>query len=125
MIAGVIWALIGYAACEVTGRGKLTTTVVTAIAGALGLGGGLLHGQAAVPVHPALLVGVGLVVVLVVAAVIVLLYRASQGSRTGRHKHGSAAIASTRYVRYTETRNEPKHSGKARPDRIRLNRAGE
>ncbi len=42
MMLGVAWAVVGYVVCELTSRGKLATTVITAIAGGLGLGAGAL-----------------------------------------------------------------------------------
>lgn len=36
MGAAVVWALIGYGMCAVQHRGKIATTVVTAVAGAIG-----------------------------------------------------------------------------------------
>jgi hypothetical protein len=125
MIPGIIWALIGYAVCEITNRGRLTTTIVTAAAGALGLGRGLVATQtgAARP----FLVGLGLTagLLLLLAAVVVIARRGTRrGPRGRRNRHGSAAIASTRYVLYTESSTEPTHRGKGRPDRIRLNRGG-
>lgn len=42
MIIGVLWAVAGYVVCELTRRGKLATTVITAAAGALGLGQGAI-----------------------------------------------------------------------------------
>ena len=57
MMIGVAWALVGYVLCEFTHRGKIATTVVTAVAGAAGVGahtlnaagaGGAVHALAAV-----------------------------------------------------------------------------
>jgi hypothetical protein len=117
MIPGIIWALIGYAICEITGRGRITTTVVTAAAGALGLGGGLVKSSAtgAPQLAAGLELAGGLVLVLAAAVVIIRLTR-----RPRRHRHGSAAIASARYVLYDESKSEPVHRGRARPDRIYL-----
>lgn len=113
MIIGIVWALIGYAACEMTQRGKVTTTVVTAAAGALGIGARSMHTTgASVPV--------ALVVGLAAAAVPLLAFLALTltGARNPR-RHGSAAIASTRQVLYHEPKSQPRHHGQARPDRTR------
>lgn len=119
---GVVWALIGYVACEVTNRGRITTTVITAIAGAAGLGRGLVGHASATAAPTGLLAGAALVLVLALAGAVALAFR---GRRTGRHRHGSAAIASTRYVRYTERKGDAVHRGAARPDRTRRYRPGE
>lgn len=116
MIAGVVWALIGYVACEMTHRGRITTTVVTAIAGAAGLGRGLVGQATATAAPTGILAGAAVVLVLAIAGAVALAFR---GRRTGRHRHGSAAIASTRYVYYTERGKEAVHRGTARPDRTR------
>jgi hypothetical protein len=50
MIIGVLWAVAGYVVCELTRRGKLATTVITAAAGALGLGqGAIVNAGASAP----------------------------------------------------------------------------
>lgn len=113
MIAGIIWALIGLAACEITHRGKVTTTVVTAAAGALGIGAKAAHGAgASVPV------AVVAVIALAAAVMLAFLVLTLAGARVPR-RHGSAAIASTRQVLYHEAKSQPRHHGEARPDRTR------
>lgn len=113
MIIGVLWALIGYVLCEVTNRGKVTTTVATAAAGALGVGAKAAQGAgAAVPEAAVIAIGVIAALMVVFLAVLVA------GGRRPR-RHGSAAMASTRQVLYHEGRNRPIHQGEARPDRTR------
>lgn len=113
MIAGIVWALIGLAACEITNRGKVTTTVVTAAAGALGIGARAAHDA---PSNSGVYVIVGLgAVALVMLAFLALTLAGGRGPR----RHGSAAIASTRKVLYHEGRDRPIHQGMPRPDRTR------
>ena len=113
MIVGVVWALIGLVLCEVTHRGKVTTTVVTAAAGALGIGAHLARNA---PSSTGVYVIVGLgAVAFVMLAFLVLILAGGRGPR----RHGSAAIASTRMVLYHEGRSQPIHQGEARPDRTR------
>jgi hypothetical protein len=107
---GVAWAIIGYAVASLLQRGQLATTVITAVAGALGMGAGVLkESHASLGALPGVVVGLE---VAAVAALAVLAWRLAGGA--ARRRHGSAAIAYTRHVLY-EDPVEPR-----KPARIRL-----
>lgn len=104
MVIGVVWALIGYAACEMSHRGKLVTTVVTAIAGAAGLGAGAVK-HAGVTGDRLMAAGLLAEVIVTAAAVVVVLWftfgHTPSSSRT-------YAIASTRQVMADEDAQGPR-----------------
>lgn len=114
MVPGVIWALVGLAVCSIQQRGQLVTTVVTAAAGALGLGMGELRN-----VHTGaagwLPWAVGTPVVLAIVAGVWLLWH----NTAPRRKHGSAAMASTRFVLYTAPEDKERAARQRQRDRIR------
>jgi ABC-type proline/glycine betaine transport system permease subunit len=80
VILGIAWAVVGYVLAEVTQRGKLATTVITAVAGALGLGAGVLRGTHATV--PGFIAGLGVIIAVLVTAglgaVVVLTARTNQ-----------------------------------------------
>jgi hypothetical protein len=116
MVMGVVWAVVGYAACSVLQRGQLVTTIVTAVAGALGLGAGAIghyHGH----LGGAGAVVIGLEIALIVAgtgAAIMLIW-----GRTAGHKHGSAVIAYTRHVLYKSPEDIAREDRLRERDRVR------
>jgi hypothetical protein len=113
MAAGVIWALIGFMVCELTSRGRLVTTVVTAVAGASGVG---LHAAQEAPqtVRVAGMILTGVEVLLVLAVGVLAVWAVSG---RGRRRHGSAALASTRHVIYEDPETEQRKRRRSRTDR--------
>jgi hypothetical protein len=94
VILGVAWALIGYVVCQVSHRGNLATTVVTAIAGAAGIGTGAFKHSG---MTGGRLIGAALLVEVIVTAaavVVVVWFTFGNTSSTSR----TYAIASTRQV---------------------------
>src|SRR5580700_5123845 len=96
MGTGVIWAALAFAVVRKLPLGFLATTAIIGGAAVLGTAAAAVHGAHAGLGHvPQILAGV---VGLAVAGMIVLIWWQLAGRR--RRKHGSAAIASTRYVLY-------------------------
>lgn len=116
MVIGIVWAVAGYALCSVTNRGQLVTTIVTAMAGALGLGAhaiGHYHGQVGHLGTGVIVLEIAVIAAGIVAAVVMI------KPWTGRHKHGSAAIASTRYVLYKAPEDIAREDRLRKRDRLR------
>jgi hypothetical protein len=97
MILGVAWAVVGYVLAEVTQRGKLTTTIITAVAGALGLGAGVLRGTHATV--PGFITGLGVLIGILAAAGLAVLVALT----TGTNQQGKAMfLASVRQAHAPE-----------------------
>lgn len=116
MVMGLAWAVVGYALCSLLQRGQLVTTIATAAAGTLGLGAGAIsryHGH----LGGTWLVLGGLEIALILAGTIAVI--AMIGGHDSRHKHGSAAIAYTRYVLYKSPEDMAREARLKERDRIR------
>jgi predicted lipid-binding transport protein (Tim44 family) len=116
MVLGVAWAMVGYVVCAALGRGQLVTTIVTAAAGGLGLGAGAIrqyHGH--LGGLGAALIGLEITVIVAGVCLAVVFIR----GRKPRRKHGSAAVASTRYVLYESPEDIAREARRKERDRIR------
>lgn len=103
MALGVAWAVVGYALASLLGRGQLVTTIITAAAGGLGLGAGAVAHAHNFGHWPELFAGT--VAVAVIAGLVAFWWLVTGHTR---RRHGSAAIASTRFVIYREGEDRPK-----------------
>lgn len=116
MVMGVAWAVVGYVACTALQRGQFVTTIVTAMAGALGLGAGAIgHYRGHLGGAWAVLGGLEIAVIVAGIGLAVVLIR----GRGARHKHGSAAIAYTRYVLYKSPEDKAREARLKERDRVR------
>jgi hypothetical protein len=102
------WAVVGYAVAALLKLPRRHTVILTVAAAVLGLGAGIL--RAARPHLAALAVAATVTEALAIIALAATAGVLIAGRR--RRKHGSAAIASTRYVLYTEPETQARRTRK-------------
>lgn len=104
MAMGIAWAVVGYVICALTNRGQLATTIVTAAAGALGLGSGMWNasgGGAAV--------GLGLLALEALGALTLVGVGIAQAMKFTRP--GRAMFLAARRQAHDSTAPLPTHAG--------------